>query len=237
MHTMVDNKRSLFKYGLRFGQYEIVTAQASQGDVLRIIDGINPTKKGIFIADTVEHDTITAKPLVSLLDDAISSGWGLNGDSETEVLNLTGMIQRQQNPKEYAGICFCYVQLGVNGISIVNGGLPVPLIMRKNGSTQLIDISGLYLDSFATYHTSPHESRLADGDILFLRTDGVDEGLIMAMGTVTEGKKRLEDVLRNNRDQSASEIMNVLLSELGTHFLPKSETDDDATLAVIKCGT
>ena len=232
MPAKSEKQRRLFGLALAVKRGDLPRSKVS-GDVLKIVDGTDSSEKGIFLSDTTGHNIKPAQALISFLNKTIKSGWGLNGNSESEILSLSNMIKEQAHKEEYGGICFLYGQFRTEGISIVNGGLPIPIMVRKDGSVQQIDLSGLYLDSFEIFHKPPYESKLDDGDILFLRTDGVDEGLTKAVGK-NKGHENLEEVLRNHRNSSALGVREAILSELGEYLLPNSKADDDVTLVVVK---
>lgn len=114
----------------------------------------------------------------------------------------------------------------------VNAGHNPATLVRADGSFELLEIGGLLLGVMAGM---PYESgtvTLNKGDVLSIFTDGVTE----AMSPEEEewGEERLEPLLVELRDKSASEILD------GVHDAVKEFTDhapvlsDDLTMIVIK---
>ena len=85
-------ERELRRYDYRLGHYDVATAIASWGDVLKVIDPPGSSKKGLFLADTMEHEPTRGREFGEFLDDVIGKGWGVTGNSKEEIIKLSRML-------------------------------------------------------------------------------------------------------------------------------------------------
>ncbi|MCH8004258.1 MAG: hypothetical protein IH934_06550 [Nanoarchaeota archaeon] len=249
---------------VKFGPFDIAYALYSHGDVLKVVDPPNATKKMLVLADTIGHDPSRGKELSDFLDAAISQGWGVTGNLAEEQLKLSRMVPEGTN---YGGAPFSYTQFENDKISTTGnvGGLT---IVRNTGRVEEIPLMAAILDF---YENNPiplrerqYEPQLRNGEILFLRTDGVDEGIAdsrftsslgiehggfedlgRAIRSIPDGSsvrmryqreadELLKTVLQKNRYKSAHGIVDSIIDELGEYFIPKTEVRDDASLVIVK---
>ncbi len=76
-----------------------------------------------------------------------------------------------------------------------------------------------------------HRSGLCNGQIIAIGTDGIWEAFNISDEMF--GKERLQEVIRNNAQKDASEILNAVYDEL-SRFTQGRKSEDDITLVVIK---
>lgn len=113
-----------------------------------------------------------------------------------------------------------------------NAGHPAPLIIREDGSSTLLDGTGLVLGvtDDADYHN--FEVDLAAGDTLIAFSDGISEArndkkeLFLSKGVLAS----LQDI--NHPDASTRELVSVVLATAKTHA--RDELSDDATVLVLR---
>lgn len=113
-----------------------------------------------------------------------------------------------------------------------NAGHNAPLLVRRDGSVEMLEDGGLLLGVFpeATYESSQVE--LHRGDLLVLYTDGVTEASNAAGDMYSE--ERLVESLVKWRDHDVRSVHRLLLDEVRT-FQNGLPPDDDLTLVMLKC--
>jgi len=103
--------------------------------------------------------------------------------------------------------------------------------VRQDGRTENLQISGpaLGLIANASYRTG--QIRLQSGDVLSFYTDGVTE--TMNENQQQYGEKRLTDLLIQNRNQSAQQIIELILADLN-QFSSEEIVQDDRTMLILE---
>jgi len=241
--------RTKQKYESNFGAYEIAGALYSHADILKVFGRKNSSRKNVLLVDLNGHNKNAGKEFSKFLNNKILNGWGLNNNPEKELSNLSRLIS------DYSwDPCGVYVQLESNKFSLVNAGLPYPLKVTKQGKVKEIKSFGNISLYQLILHSPCYEDVLNKGDFLFLRTDGIDDGIDNALGLkkclaltlnnkemavkqkeiISKRKKTICNLLITNSHETASNIVNNFVDTLGQYFIPKSSKDDDASLIVIK---
>ncbi len=132
-----------------------------------------------------------------------------------------------------------YVTLDRNGSALngqwhlraANAGLIAPLIRRKNGDVEWLNVSGLPLGAVAGLEYREQEQRLLPGDFVILTSDGVVEAM-NAKGEIY-GFDRFAESVATADCQSAGGMMNCVLAEI-EQFVDNAEVHDDLTMVVIE---
>jgi phosphoserine phosphatase RsbU/P len=114
----------------------------------------------------------------------------------------------------------------------INAGHNPPLLLRADGTSRLLDQSGLPLGVFDNSRYSESVVEFLSGDILVLYTDGVVE----ASNARDEqfGLARLQQVVSAASDRRAYEIVQLITSAVSEHSFDMDGPDDDLTVLVIK---
>jgi serine phosphatase RsbU (regulator of sigma subunit) len=126
---------------------------------------------------------------------------------------------------------FCLLD-GRNGeLTYSNAGHNPPMLVRRDGTVELLDKGGLVLGLFAKTKFEAGSEVLNPGDTLVLYSDGVTEA---ANGTEEEfGEERLREVLLRHRHRSASEIVQATTQAV-TAWTQERSAADDVTLVVAR---
>jgi len=114
----------------------------------------------------------------------------------------------------------------------VNAGHNPPMLLRTDGSMELLEKGGLLL---GVMKDMPYESGLTTigaGDVLALFTDGVTEA--MSPDEEEYGEDRLERVLRENLDKDAAHILNAVREDVREFTEDVAVLSDDLTMIVVK---
>jgi sigma-B regulation protein RsbU (phosphoserine phosphatase) len=114
----------------------------------------------------------------------------------------------------------------------INAGHNPPLLVRTDGSCQLLDRGGIPLGVFDDTQYSEFFVDLRAGDILVLYTDGLTE----AKNTRDEhfGLKRLEHIVRAAGDRNSYSICKDVTRAVHDFSAKAGGPGDDMTISVIK---
>jgi phosphoserine phosphatase RsbU/P len=114
----------------------------------------------------------------------------------------------------------------------ISAGHNPPLLLRGDGTSELLTQGGLPLGVFETSRYSESIVEFRSGDVLVLYTDGVVE----ARDPSDEefGLKRLEDVVRASRDRRAHEIVKAITDAVDEYSVEVGGPEDDLTVSIIK---
>ena len=131
----------------------------------------------------------------------------------------------------YATVFFADYDDTAQRLRYANCGHLSAILLRRNGTVELLHSTGTVLGLFEEWHSPIVECQLAAGDTLALYTDGVTESF---NETGEEfGEERLIDALRQNGDLPAQQILTSVVERI-QRFSP-AEQHDDITLIIAKC--
>ncbi|MDD5089098.1 MAG: SpoIIE family protein phosphatase [bacterium] len=119
-----------------------------------------------------------------------------------------------------------------NGIfSYANAGHNPPLLFRRDGRVERLDVGGLILGVFSNVSHEETAVALEPGDLILFYTDGVTEALDSR--AVEFSVERLIGIVEKNRSRSAREILQGIMHEV-RQFQSSEQSQDDLTLSIIK---
>jgi len=129
------------------------------------------------------------------------------------------------------GLFYSVLDMDDGHLTYVNAGHNPPLLVRREGSTMLLETGGLILGLVPDAEYVWGREKLEPGDVLVLFTDGVTE----AMDRFGEeyGIERLTSLVLESRDVSARQIVSRILDSISTHSAGTAQGDDQ-TLVVLK---
>ena len=127
-------------------------------------------------------------------------------------------------------VTFCYVRIDTTArrLTYANAGHNPPLLIRGNGSIDLLAPGGTVLGVFAESTYEQGDFPIAAGDRLILYTDGITEGRNPAGDEF--GEDRLADTASRHRALPAAEMLAAMLKEV--EAFNAGVYEDDATLIV-----
>ena len=116
-------------------------------------------------------------------------------------------------------------------LSYTNAGHTPPFLVRRDGRVEPLTAGGLALGLFDFSQYECASTKLEDGDVLLLFSDGVSE----ASDEEGEffGEERLTDLVAGLRDRPAQEILDRALEEIRS-YSNRVPQQDDLTLMVVK---
>lgn len=131
-----------------------------------------------------------------------------------------------------------YLSLSQNGdrhegawhVRAANAGLIAPLIRRRTGDVEWLDVCGLPLGMVDNLTYSEQSYQLYPGDAILLTTDGVVE----AMNAAGEmfGLEQFSESIAHADCQTAQSLLQAILSRMNA-FIGGAETHDDVTMVVV----
>jgi sigma-B regulation protein RsbU (phosphoserine phosphatase) len=114
----------------------------------------------------------------------------------------------------------------------VNAGHVPPIVYRRaSEEIERLEMGGTVVGLFETAAYEEGETRLEPGDVLIVFTDGISES--WDENEEEFGEDRLGELIAENRDQTASKLMETIESEIN-QFTGGSHPSDDRTLIVLK---
>ena len=114
----------------------------------------------------------------------------------------------------------------------VNAGHNPPLVVRRNGATELLSSGGLLLGVMDGAGYERGAVRLEPGDVVALFTDGVTEAMNPAGEEYLE--ERLEAALHRAHTKSAADIVDLVQKDIAKFTGNAEELSDDLTMLVVK---
>jgi len=147
-----------------------------------------------------------------------------------ERINL--QIHASTDPQHFATLFLAVFDPDTHQLIYSSGGHNAPILMRSDGTLELLEKGGLPLGAF-DFGTYEEGLVLLDvGDLLFLYTDGLTETKD-ASEEEEFGEDRLNRLLRNQREEDVSEIFQTVNRELA-EFSGRKDADDDITMVGLK---
>lgn len=145
--------------------------------------------------------------------------------------SVNHLFFRNTETSNYATMFFAIYDDGTRRLRYVNCGHNPPILLRANGDLERLTATATVLGLFEEWDCAVAECQLASGDVLVIYTDGISEA-----GPNEEeefGEPRLIATTRKHQQQSASEILDSILSDV--QHLSRGRQADDMTLIVASC--
>lgn len=117
-------------------------------------------------------------------------------------------------------------------LDYVNAGHNPPMLVRADGSIELLEKGGLLLGVMKNLAYERGTVELAPGDVVAMFTDGVTEA--MSPDGEEYHEDRLTAVLEKNHDRSADEILKAVREDVAAFTGPVTTLSDDLTMVVLK---
>jgi serine phosphatase RsbU (regulator of sigma subunit) len=201
-------------------------ASGDSYDFLPLGDG----RLAVSVGDVTGHG-VGAALLAHAAQAAMRSYLEMVSDLGEVVFRLNNRLVEAVEPGIFISLLLFVVDTKNRTMSYVNAGHP-PLFLVQNGQLVEFEKTGMVL---GVVEGQNYEVRgpiaLGEGDLIFVRTDGVEE----TMNSVRDmyGVDRLKDYLVANRGQSAQALLRGLQTALDTHAQGE-EAEDDVTMIAIK---
>jgi phosphoserine phosphatase RsbU/P len=194
-------------------------------DFLTLEDG-----RSVLILGDVSGKGISAALLASMAQGVIHAQFS-SGLSLPDVLtSLNRVLVRKSDVQRFLTL-FCALIAPDGTLNFVNAGHNPAILMRASGKTELLSSGSMLLGAFdfAEYHA--HETKLEQGDVLVIFSDGVTEAANAANQLF--GDQRLEELVKKSAGLSAKDIKERIEREVVT-FTRGLPQGDDITLIALK---
>ena len=172
----------------------------------------------------------SAALIMTVLRAAVRGHW-----QEGAVAEALGRINRTvcQNVPEGKYVTFVAARLDVASgrITYVNAGHNAPLLVRADGSIELLEEGGMVLGMFESVPYAEGTVELRKGDTLFVYSDGVTE--TFNPEGEEYGEERLMEAVKRHRGLEPPAIQEQILLELD-QFARGVKAGDDRTIIVLK---
>lgn len=155
----------------------------------------------------------------------------VNDDCAVCITRTNKLLYRSTESTKFATMIYGALDPKNGQVKYTNGGHDCPILFKKNQDPIQLESTGLILGIFEDSDYSQKTAQLAPGDLLLLFSDGITE----AMNSDLEmyGSDRLQNLVQNNLDKSASEIGSIILDSIREHAEGTPQSDD-ITLLLIK---
>ncbi|MHA4773231.1 SpoIIE family protein phosphatase [Streptomyces sp. MSC1_001] len=145
----------------------------------------------LVIGDVQGHG-VAAAATMGQLRSAVRA-FALGGHRPQDVMSGTNRLLIDLDPGQFASCCYMLLDPATGEVVAVRAGHPQPLLLRPDGTTELLELAGgvvLGVDDRASYPVT--RLRLAPGEVLALFTDGLVE---QPGRDIDEGIERLRRAL------------------------------------------
>jgi serine phosphatase RsbU (regulator of sigma subunit) len=126
---------------------------------------------------------------------------------------------------------FCVLDTKTGDLAFANAGHNPPIVVRASGEAEMLEGGGPVLGILPIAPYGQMQSRLENGDMLVLYSDGVTEATNLNQEEFDE--PRFIEVLKANRQKPAAEIVTAVTKAL-SDFAAGAPQADDITLVVAK---
>ncbi len=214
--------------GLEIALHFVAASQAS-GDTYDFLT-LDQDRVAILIGDVTGHG-VGAALLTHAAQAAVRSYLELVPDLGELVGRLNNRLVQGVEAGIFMSVILLVLDRRQKTLHYVNAGHP-PLLLVQEGSSIEFEKTGMVLGvAEDQVYEVKGPIQLNQGDLCFLRTDGVEE--TMSIGREIYGVPRLREYLVQHRDQSAEEILSGLDDDLRLHSGGQDQ-EDDVTMIAIK---
>ncbi|MBM4118434.1 hypothetical protein FJ251_12000, partial [bacterium] len=133
------------------------------------------------------------------------------------------IADRARGPGAFAGFFYAQLEREPALLHYCNAGMPAPWLLRRGGRLEQLRRGGQLLGVGDEVPYLQGHLRLRPGDLLFLRSDGLEEQQNSHQEPF--GEARLADWLQERKQDDLESLADGLLAELG-HFGAGQQTDD-----------
>ncbi|HEX7828391.1 MAG TPA: SpoIIE family protein phosphatase [Thermoanaerobaculia bacterium] len=191
---------------------------------------MRPGGQMYFVIGDVSGKGVTAGLMMAGLQVAFRIFSKTDPDPATLVTQLNLALKENLPQSKFVTLFLGRLDTKTGHIEYVNAGHTPPLLIQKNGTTELTD-SDLLLGVVSRAEFVNRELQLDPGDSLVLFTDGVTEARNDA--GIDLGSNTLADALQKLHGSSAESLATAVNDTVLTHVGDAENLDDDVTLLVV----
>jgi serine phosphatase RsbU (regulator of sigma subunit)/predicted enzyme related to lactoylglutathione lyase len=206
-----------------------IQARSVGGDYYDFLD-LGAEHSALVIGDIAGKGIAAALLMANLQASLRSQCVSAVEDPQQFLTSINRQLFENSTVSSYATLFFSTYDSRSGLLGYANCGHLPALILRNNGATERLDATCTVVGLFDDWQCSMAESRLDEGDILALYTDGVTE--IFNEEEEDYGELRLLDALRRHRNLPALQMANAVIDEVLSFGV--GEQFDDVTLIIAK---
>ncbi len=209
-----------------------IQTRAVGGDYYDFLD-FGSGRLGLVLAD-ISGKGMSAALLMANLQANLRGQYALALEDVPRLLrSVNRLFYKNTETSHYATMFFAVYDDGTRLLRYVNCGHNPPMLLRANGEIERLNATATVLGLFEEWDCDMVECPLAPDDVLVIYTDGISEAGESDEDNSEEfGEERLMAAIRKQQKQSASEILDNILSEV--QQFSRGEQADDMTLIVAK---
>jgi serine phosphatase RsbU (regulator of sigma subunit) len=213
----------------------IQTSSEVGGDYYDFLE-LDRGKLGLALGDATGHG-VPAALLISTVASAFhtQAAGGQNPGGVIEAMNrsLFHLVSdRSLQRGAFAGFVYALFDREASLLHYCNGGMPSPWLLRADGRIERLHRGGHLLGFAEHHHYQEGVLRLSAGDLLFFRSDGVED---IENGNGEEfGEQRLLDWLQKRQELDLEGLSDQLLASLKTYS--SGELNDDISFMFMRLG-
>jgi sigma-B regulation protein RsbU (phosphoserine phosphatase) len=200
------------------------------GDFYDFITMREQNRLGIVIADA-SGKGMPAALMVTQIQAILRSEVNNGNSIEIVLRNMNQQVVTSTSAEKY--VTLFYAELDMNNcvLRYANAGHNYPLLIRADGSIELLEIGGPVIGAFPNIEYQAASVQLHCDDVLFFFTDGLSE----AMNTDGQeyGDARIRQFLIERRRLNPQEILDQIREDVLRHD-PSHPPQDDTTIIALK---
>ncbi|MFC1564548.1 SpoIIE family protein phosphatase [candidate division KSB1 bacterium] len=191
---------------------------------------IDDNRFGLVIADACGKG-MPAAMLISQIQ-AILKGEAGSGKPIIEIVkHLNRHIKQYTSARNFTTLFFGIYNRETGVLEYANAGHNYPVIIRRDGSRELLLTTGPALGITTDEDFFTEEVRVNPGDTVLFYTDGLTETMDETGREYSE--QRLYNKLAENREKEADEIIRLIINDLNS-FSNSEEYRDDTTMLLFR---
>jgi serine phosphatase RsbU (regulator of sigma subunit) len=206
-----------------------VQARSVGGDYYDFLD-LGPDRVALVIGDIAGKGMAAALLMANLQANLRSQCVSAMDDLEEFLSSVNRLLFQNTATNSYATLFFAEYDQRLERLRYANCGHLSALILRRDGTLERLEPTCTVVGLFEDWKCCVSESRLDEGDLLALYTDGVTES--SDSSDEEFGEARLIEELRSNRRLPSAELANTIVQKV-LHF-STPEQFDDITLIIAK---
>jgi serine phosphatase RsbU (regulator of sigma subunit) len=206
-----------------------IQTRAVGGDYYDFLD-LGSGRLGLVLAD-ISGKGMSAALLMANLQANLRSQYALALEDIPRLLrSVNRLFYKNTENNNYATTFFAVYDDETRRLRYVNCGHNPPFLARADGSVERLEATATVLGLFEEWDCTVAELELGAGDVLVIYTDGISEASPNESDEF--GEDRLIEAVRSNRNHSADEILEAILSQV--QGFSHGEQADDMTLIVAR---
>lgn len=200
------------------------------GDFYDFVEIDGGKRIGMVIADA-SGKGVPAALMIAQIQAIIRSEITNGNRIATIMRNTNTQIAISSSPETYVTLFYAELDVTTNELHYANAGHNWPIVVRADGSHELLDVGGPIIGAFPDMEYTSATIKLYPGDLVFLFTDGLSEA--MDANELEYGEDRIRKFITDLREHEPEHIMESILADVHG-FSPHSPPADDTTVVAIK---